>query len=55
MEGNTPLAPHSMEESPQHSEVHNTTTSQEEVPIPLDNFRIVSEYPEAYRILEGYE
>jgi hypothetical protein len=55
MEGNTPLPPHSMEESPQQSEVHNATTSQEEVPIPLENFRIVSESPEAYRIPEGYE
>jgi hypothetical protein len=55
MEGNTPLPPHSTEESPQQSEVHNATTSQEEVPIPLENFRIVSESPEAYRIPEGYE
>jgi hypothetical protein len=55
MEGNTPLPPHSTEESPQQSEVQNTTTSQEEVPIPLENFRIVSESPEAYRIPEGYE
>jgi hypothetical protein len=55
MEGNTPLPPHSTEESPQQSEVHNATTSQEEVPIPLENFRIVSESPESYRILEEYE
>jgi hypothetical protein len=55
MEGNTPLPPHSTEESPQQSEVQNTTTSQEEVPTPLENFRIVSESPEAYRIPEGYE
>jgi hypothetical protein len=55
MEGDTPLPPHSTEQSPQQSEVHNTTTSQEEVPIPLENFRIVSESPEAYRIPEGYE
>jgi hypothetical protein len=55
MEGNTPLPPHYMEESPQQSEVQNTTISQEEVPIPLDNFRIVSESPEAYRIPEGYK
>jgi hypothetical protein len=55
MEGNTPLPPHSTEESPQQSEVHNTTISQEEVPIPLENFRIVSESPEAYRIPEGYK
>jgi hypothetical protein len=38
MEGKTPLPPHSTEESPQQSEVQNTTTSQEEVPIPLENF-----------------
>jgi hypothetical protein len=55
MEGNTPLPPHSMEEYPQQSEVQNTTTSQKELPIPLENFRIVSESPEAYRIPEGYE
>jgi hypothetical protein len=55
MEGDTPLPPHSTEQSPQQSEVQNTTTSQEEVPIPLENFRIVSESPEAYRIPEGYE
>jgi hypothetical protein len=55
MEGDTPLPPHSTEEYPQQSEVQNTTTSQEEVPIPLDNFRIVSESPKAYRIPEGYE
>jgi hypothetical protein len=55
MEGNTPLPPHSTEESPQQSEVQDTTTSQEEVPTPLENFRIVSESPEAFRIPEGYE
>jgi hypothetical protein len=55
MEGNTPLPPHSIEESPQLSEVQNTTTSQEEVPILLENFQIVSESLEAYRVLEGYE
>jgi hypothetical protein len=55
MEGNTPLPPHSTEESPQQSEVQNTTISQEEVPIPLENFQIVSESLEAYRIPEGYE
>jgi hypothetical protein len=55
MEENTPLPPHSMEESPQQSEVHDTITSQEEVPTSLENFRIVSESPEAFRILEGYE
>jgi hypothetical protein len=55
MEGNTPLPPHSMKESPQQSEVQNTTTSQEEVPTSLENFRIVSESPEAFRIPEGYE
>jgi hypothetical protein len=55
MEGDTPLPPHSMEESPQQSEVHDTITSQEEFPTSLENFRIVSESPEAFRILEGYE
>jgi hypothetical protein len=55
MEENTPLPPHSMEESPQQSEVHDTITSQEEVPTSLENFRIVLESPEAFRILEGYE
>jgi hypothetical protein len=55
MEGNTPLPPHSIEKYPQQSEVQNTTTPQEEVPTPLENFRIVSEYLEAYRIPEGYE
>jgi hypothetical protein len=55
MEGNTPLPPHSTEESPQQSEVQNTTTSQEEVPTPLENFWIVLESPEAYYIPEGYE
>jgi hypothetical protein len=55
MEGNTPLPPHSTEEYPQQSKVQNTTISQEEVPIPLENFRIVSESQKAYRILEGYE
>jgi hypothetical protein len=55
MEGDIPLPTHSTEQSPQQSEVQNTTTSQEEVPIPLENFRIVSESPEAYRIAEGYE
>jgi hypothetical protein len=55
MEENTPLPPHSMEESPQQSEVHDTITSQEEVPTSLENFRIVSESPEAFHIPEGYE
>jgi hypothetical protein len=55
MEGNTTLPTHSMEESPQQSEVQDSTTSQEEVPTPLENFRIVSESPEAFRIPEGYE
>jgi hypothetical protein len=55
MEGNTPLPPHSTEESPQQREVQDTKTSQEEVPTPLENFRIVSESPEAFRIPEGYE
>jgi hypothetical protein len=55
MEGDIPLPPHSTEQPPQQSEVQNTTTSQEEAPIPLENFRIVSESPEAYRIPEGYE
>jgi hypothetical protein len=55
MEGNTPLPPHSMKKSPQQSELQNTTTSQEEVPIPLENFRIVSKSLESYRIPEGYE
>jgi hypothetical protein len=55
MEGNTPLPPHSMEESPQQSEVQDTTTYQEEVPTPLENFQIVSESPEAFHIPEGYE
>jgi hypothetical protein len=50
-----PFTPSFYEESPQQSEVHNTTTSQEEVPIPLENFRIISESPEAYHIPEGYE
>ena len=44
-----------MEESPQQSEVQDTTTSQEEVPTPLENFRIVSESLEAFRIPKGYE
>jgi hypothetical protein len=55
MEENTPLPPHSMEESLQQSEVHDTITSQEEVPTPLENFQIVSESPEAFRIPERYE
>jgi hypothetical protein len=55
MEGNTPLPPHSTEESPQQSKVQNTTTSQEEVPTPLENFQIVSESLEAFHIPEGYE
>ena len=55
MEGNIPLPPHSTEESPQQSEVQDTTTSQEEVPTPLENFRIVSESPEAFCIPKGYE
>jgi hypothetical protein len=55
MEENTPLPPHSTEEYPQQSEVHDTITSQEEVPTSLENFRIVSESPEAFRIPEGYE
>jgi hypothetical protein len=38
MEENTPLPPHSMEEYPQQSEVHDTITSQEEVPTSLENF-----------------
>ena len=44
-----------MEEYPQQSEVHDTITSQEEVPTSLENFRIVSESPKAFRIPEGYE
>jgi hypothetical protein len=44
-----------MEESSQQSEFHNTITSQEEVPTSLENFRIVSESPEAFHILEGYD
>jgi len=44
-----------MEQSPQQGEFQNTTTSQEEVPVSLENFRIVSDSPEAYRIPEGYE
>jgi hypothetical protein len=40
MEGNTPLPPHSMEESLQQSEVQDTKTSQEEVPTPLENFEL---------------
>jgi hypothetical protein len=44
-----------MEESPQQSEVQKTTTSQEEVPTPLENFPTVSESPEAFHIPEGYE
>jgi hypothetical protein len=55
MEDTTPLPPHSMEESPQQSEVHDIITSQEEVPTSLENFRIVSESLEAFRIPEGYE
>jgi hypothetical protein len=55
MEGNTPLPPHSMGESPQQSEVQDTTTSQEEFPTPLENFRIVSKSPEAFHIPKGYE
>jgi hypothetical protein len=55
MEGDIPLPPHSTEQPPQQSEVQNTTNSQEEVPIPLENFRIVSESSEAYHIPEGYE
>jgi hypothetical protein len=55
MEENTPLPPHSMEEYPQQSNVHDTITSQEEVPTPLEDFRIVSESSEAFRIPEGYE
>jgi hypothetical protein len=55
MEENTPLPPHYMEESPQQSEVHDTITSQEEVPTPLENFIIVSESPKAFCIPEGYE
>ena len=55
MEGDIPLPTHSTEQTPQQSEVQNTTTRQEEVPTPLENFWIVSESPEAYRILEGYE
>jgi hypothetical protein len=41
--------------SPQQREVQDTTTSQEEVPTPLENFRIVSESSKAFYILEGYE
>jgi hypothetical protein len=55
MEGKTPLPPHSIEESPQQSEVQDTTTSQEEVPTPLEDFRIVLETLEAFCIPEGYE
>jgi hypothetical protein len=44
-----------MEESPQQSEVQDTTTSYEEVPSPLKNFQIVSESLEDFRIPEGYE
>jgi hypothetical protein len=55
MEETTPLPPHSMEGSPQQSKVHNTVTSQEEVPTSLENFRIVSESPEAFCIPEGCE
>jgi hypothetical protein len=55
MEGDIPLPTHSTKPTPQRSEVQNTTIPQEEVPIPLENFRIVSESPEAYRIPEGYE
>jgi hypothetical protein len=55
MEENTPLPPYSIEESPQQSEVQDTTTSQEEVPTPLENFWIFSESPEAFCIPEGYE
>jgi hypothetical protein len=52
MEGDIPR---STKQSPQQGEVQNTTTSQEEVPVSLENFRIVSESPEAYCIPEGYE
>jgi hypothetical protein len=38
MEGNTPLPPHSTKESPQKRKVQDITTSQEEVPTPLENF-----------------
>jgi hypothetical protein len=55
MEGTIPLPPHSMEESPQQSKVYDTITSQEEVPTSLENFQIVSESPEAFRIPKGYE
>jgi hypothetical protein len=55
MEENTSLPPHSMEESPQQSEVHDTITSQEEVPTALENFWIISESLEAFLIPEGYE
>jgi hypothetical protein len=55
MEGNIPLPPHSTKESPQQSKVQDTTTSQEEVPTPLENFQIVSESPEAFHISKGYE
>jgi hypothetical protein len=55
MEENTPLPPHSMEEYPQQSEVHDTITSQEEVPTSLENFRTVLESPKAFCIPEGYE
>ena len=55
MEGDIPLPPHSTEQPPQPSEVQSTTTPQEEIPIPLENFRIVLESPESYHIPEGYE
>jgi hypothetical protein len=55
MEDTTPLPPHSTEGSPQQSEVHNIITSQEEVPTSLEDFRIVSESLEAFRIPAGYE
>jgi hypothetical protein len=50
-----PFPPHSTEEFPQQSEVQDTTTSQEEVPTPLENFWIVLESSESFFILEGYE
>jgi hypothetical protein len=55
MEDSTPLPPHSMEGSPQQSEVHDIITSQEEVSTSLENFRIVTDSMEAFRIPAGYE
>jgi hypothetical protein len=55
MEYSTPLPPHSMEGSPQQSEVHNVMTSQEEVSTSLENFRLVTDPMEVFRIPAGYE